>query len=47
MFPLVSAATILPILFLAFFALDSYALILVGGSSSASPAPRSRWACRS
>jgi len=31
MFPLVSAATILPILFLAFFALDSYALILVGG----------------
>jgi NNP family nitrate/nitrite transporter-like MFS transporter len=31
MFPLVSAVTILPILFLAFFALDSYALILVGG----------------
>src|SRR6476661_1977905 len=31
MFPLVSAATILPVLFLAFFALDSYALILVGG----------------
>jgi NNP family nitrate/nitrite transporter-like MFS transporter len=31
MFPLVSAATILPILFLAFFALDSYALLLVGG----------------
>jgi NNP family nitrate/nitrite transporter-like MFS transporter len=31
MFPLISAATILPILFLAFFALDSYALILVGG----------------
>jgi MFS transporter, NNP family, nitrate/nitrite transporter len=31
MFPLVSAATIVPILFLAFFALDSYALILVGG----------------
>src|SRR6476659_8654233 len=31
MFPLVSAATILPILFLAFFALDPYALILVGG----------------
>ncbi|MCW2847616.1 MAG: NarK/NasA family nitrate transporter [Marmoricola sp.] len=31
MFPVVSAVTILPILFLAFFALDSYALILVGG----------------
>ena len=31
MFPLVSAATILPILFIAFFALDSYALLLVGG----------------
>ena len=31
MFPLVSAVTILPILFLAFFALDSYALILLGG----------------
>lgn len=31
MFPLVSAATIVPILFLAFFALDSYVLILVGG----------------
>jgi NNP family nitrate/nitrite transporter-like MFS transporter len=31
MFPLVSAATIVPILFLAFLALDSYALILVGG----------------
>jgi NNP family nitrate/nitrite transporter-like MFS transporter len=31
MFPLVSAVTILPILFLAFFALSSYALILVGG----------------
>src|SRR3954447_20877609 len=31
MFPLVSAATIIPILFLAFVALDSYALILVGG----------------
>jgi NNP family nitrate/nitrite transporter-like MFS transporter len=31
MFPLISAATILPILFLAFVALDSYALILVGG----------------
>ena len=31
MFPLVSAVTILPILFLSFFALDSYALILVGG----------------
>ena len=31
MFPLVSAATIVPILFLAFVALDSYALILVGG----------------
>jgi NNP family nitrate/nitrite transporter-like MFS transporter len=31
MFPLVSAATIVPILFLAFFALDSFTLILVGG----------------
>src|SRR6476469_2269240 len=31
MFPIVSGVTILPILFLAFFALDSYALILVGG----------------
>ena len=31
MFPLVTGATIVPILFLAFFALDSYALILVGG----------------
>jgi MFS transporter, NNP family, nitrate/nitrite transporter len=31
MFPLVSAATIVPILFLAFVALDSYDLILVGG----------------
>ncbi|MFC4783866.1 MFS transporter [Nocardioides sp. MAHUQ-72] len=31
MFPVVSGVTILPILFLAFFALDSYALILVGG----------------
>jgi MFS transporter, NNP family, nitrate/nitrite transporter len=31
MFPLVSAVTIVPILFLAFFALDSYALVLVGG----------------
>jgi NNP family nitrate/nitrite transporter-like MFS transporter len=31
MFPLVSAMSIVPILFLAFFALDSYALILVGG----------------
>lgn len=31
MFPIVSAATIVPIVFLAFFALDSYALILLGG----------------
>ena len=31
MFPLISAATIVPVLFLAFFALDSYALMLVGG----------------
>lgn len=31
MFPAVSALTVLPILFLAFFALDSYALLLVGG----------------
>jgi MFS transporter, NNP family, nitrate/nitrite transporter len=31
MFPLVSAFTILPILFIAFVALDSYTLLLVGG----------------
>ncbi|WP_300645425.1 MFS transporter [Nocardioides sp.] len=31
MFPLVSAATVVPVLFLAFAALDSYVLILVGG----------------
>lgn len=31
MFPIVSATTIVPILFLAFFALDSYALMLFGG----------------
>ncbi|MFG1912577.1 MFS transporter [Kribbella sp. NPDC048928] len=31
MFPLVSAATILPILFIGVFALDSYAALLVGG----------------
>jgi NNP family nitrate/nitrite transporter-like MFS transporter len=31
MFPVISAITVLPVLFLAFFALDSYALILVGG----------------
>jgi NNP family nitrate/nitrite transporter-like MFS transporter len=31
MFPIISGITIVPILFLAFFALDSYALILVGG----------------
>ena len=31
MFPAVSALTILPVLFLAFVALDSYALLLVGG----------------
>jgi NNP family nitrate/nitrite transporter-like MFS transporter len=31
MFPLVSAVTIVPVLFLSFFALDSFALILVGG----------------
>jgi len=31
MFPIISGVTILPILFLAFFALDSYALLLVGG----------------
>jgi len=31
MFPLITAVTILPVLFLAFAALDSYALILVGG----------------
>jgi MFS transporter, NNP family, nitrate/nitrite transporter len=31
MFPLISAVTVLPVLFIAFFALDSYALLLVGG----------------
>jgi NNP family nitrate/nitrite transporter-like MFS transporter len=31
MFPLISAITIVPVLFLGFFALDSYALVLVGG----------------
>lgn len=31
MFPAISAATILPVLFIAFVALDSYALLLVGG----------------
>ncbi len=31
MFPLISAVTIVPVLFIAFFALDSYALLLVGG----------------
>jgi NNP family nitrate/nitrite transporter-like MFS transporter len=31
MFPLVSAATIVPVLFIAFVALDSYALLLIGG----------------
>jgi NNP family nitrate/nitrite transporter-like MFS transporter len=31
MFPIISAVTIVPILFISFFALDSYALILVGG----------------
>jgi MFS transporter, NNP family, nitrate/nitrite transporter len=31
MFPLVSAVTIVPILFIAFVALDSYALLIVGG----------------
>jgi NNP family nitrate/nitrite transporter-like MFS transporter len=31
MFPIVSAVTIIPILFIALFALDSYALLLVGG----------------
>ena len=31
MFPIISGVTILPILFIAFFALDSYTLLLVGG----------------
>ena len=31
MFPIVSGATIVPVLFLAFFALDSYSLMLFGG----------------
>lgn len=31
MFPLVSLATVLPVLFVAFFALDSYALLILGG----------------
>ena len=31
MFPIISGITILPVLFIGFFALDSYALLLVGG----------------
>ena len=31
MFPLISAATIVPVLFIAFVALDSYTLLLIGG----------------
>jgi NNP family nitrate/nitrite transporter-like MFS transporter len=31
MFPLITAATIVPVLFIAFVALDSYALLIVGG----------------
>jgi len=31
MFPLISAATIVPVLFIAFVALDSYSLLIVGG----------------
>jgi len=31
MFPIISGVTIVPVLFIAFFALDSYALLLVGG----------------
>jgi NNP family nitrate/nitrite transporter-like MFS transporter len=31
MFPIVSGATIVPVLFIAFFALDSYTLLLLGG----------------
>lgn len=31
MFPVISAITIVPILFIAFFALESYALLLIGG----------------
>jgi NNP family nitrate/nitrite transporter-like MFS transporter len=31
MFPIVSGVTIVPVLFIAFFALDSYALLLIGG----------------
>jgi len=31
MFPVISAATIVPVLFIGFFALDSYTLLLVGG----------------
>ena len=31
MFPVISAATIVPVLFIAFVALDSYTLLLVGG----------------
>ena len=31
MFPIISGVTIIPILFIAFFALDSYTLLLVGG----------------
>jgi NNP family nitrate/nitrite transporter-like MFS transporter len=31
MFPLISAITIVPVLFIAFFALDSYTLLIIGG----------------
>lgn len=47
MFPIISSVTIVPILFIAFVALDSYALLLVGGSSWESLAPRSPSECRS
>ena len=47
MFPLVSAVTIVPILFIGFVAIDSYALLLVGGLFLGMAAPPSPWASRS
>ena len=47
MFPIVSLVTIVPVLFLAFVALDSYACCWSVASSSASPAPPSPSVSRS
>jgi NNP family nitrate/nitrite transporter-like MFS transporter len=47
MFPIISAVTIVPILFLAFVAIDSYTLILVGGFFLGIAVPPSPWESRS